>query len=378
MALLPQPSHTTVVKIYEHYEKANAAFKPRPHLGASIIGKECRRALWYDFRWATKAAFIGRILRLFESGNREEFRVLVDLKNAGVTVHEKDPETGKQFQFKDLAGHFSGSMDAAMQGLEEAPKTWHVGECKTHNLKSFTALVKDGVKKSKPLHWHQMNTYMGWSGMKRAAYFAICKDTDDIYLERVEFDKEEFERDRVKANAVITAPEPLTKINNDPAWFECKFCDHHPVCHAQRVPMKSCRTCAHSTPNGDLANKEGVWDCDKHKKKLTYEEQVAGCPNHVFIPALVAYAEPQEAGDNWIAYRNKRNNKLFVNTSMPVSEQPDLEKYLVENSILTVYSSDELHACDPAFVGDLRVDDLKAEMGATVIPQPEIKSDATA
>lgn len=371
MALLPQPSRTTVVKIYEHYEKANAAFKPRPHLGASIIGKECRRALWYDFRWATKAAFIGRILRLFESGNREEFRLIVDLKNAGVTVYDKDPETGKQFQFFDLAGHFSGSMDGCMQGIEEAPKTWHVGELKTHNTKSFAALVKDGVKKSKPQHWHQANTYMGWSGMKRAAYFGINKDTDEIYLERLEFDKEEFERDRHKANCVITAPEPLSKINNDPAWYECKFCDHHAVCHAQRVPMKSCRTCAHSTPNGDLANKEGVWDCDKHKKKLTYDEQVAACPNHLFIPALVAYAEAQEAGDNWIAYRNKRNSKLFINTNMPVSEQPDLEKYLVENDILTVYSSDELHACDPAFVGDLRVDDLKAEMGATVVQQPD-------
>ena len=45
---------------------------PRPmtafaHLGASIIGKDCERALWYDFRWVTRWAFTGRMLRLFDT-----------------------------------------------------------------------------------------------------------------------------------------------------------------------------------------------------------------------------------------------------------------------------------------------------------------------
>ena len=77
MALLPQPQHSTVVKIYRHYEQANATFKPRPHLGASLIGDKCERAIWYVFRWATHTKFEGRMLRLFDSGNREEFRLVV-------------------------------------------------------------------------------------------------------------------------------------------------------------------------------------------------------------------------------------------------------------------------------------------------------------
>lgn len=371
MALLPQPQHTTVVKIYEHYEKANGAWKPRPHLGASLIGNKCERALWYSFRWATWVKFQGRMLRLFDTGNREEFRLVVDLRNAGVTVYDKDPATGKQFEFKDHGGHFSGSMDAAMQGLEEAFKTWHVGEFKTHNAKSFAELTKKGVKEAKPLHWHQMNTYMGWSAMKRAAYFAVCKDTDEIYIERIEFDQVSFERDRAKALRVISAGVPPARISNDPSWFECKFCDHHAVCHVGRAPMVSCRTCVHSTPLSvdDATASNGAWDCDKHKKKLNYVdgkgEQIDACGDHMFIPDLLAFAEVLEAGEDWISYRNRRTGKPFVNATE--TSNPGLDPSAYGSAELSMYTSRELHACDPQLVGDAKVNELKNTFDGKVI-----------
>ena len=54
----------------------------RPQLvGGSQIGNECSRALWYQFRWAWSPDFDGkRMLRLFETGDREEDRVLENLK----------------------------------------------------------------------------------------------------------------------------------------------------------------------------------------------------------------------------------------------------------------------------------------------------------
>src|SRR5688572_4793950 len=60
----------------------------RWHLGASIIGHECSRYLWFSFRWcardegeATKRdanshANLGRKLRLFNRGHREEARFI--------------------------------------------------------------------------------------------------------------------------------------------------------------------------------------------------------------------------------------------------------------------------------------------------------------
>ena len=144
MADLPEPPTPTLSAIYASFE-ARQGDGFRDHLGASLIGKSCARALWYDFRWATPARHTGRILRLFETGQLEEARLVRDLRATGATVLEVDPETGRQFRVEAHGGHFGGSLDAVALGLLEAPKTWHVVEFKTHSAKSFAELVGKGV-----------------------------------------------------------------------------------------------------------------------------------------------------------------------------------------------------------------------------------------
>ena len=90
-------------------------------------------------------------------------------------------------------------------GLLEAPKTWHVVEFKTHGLKSFRELVAKGVTEAKPQHWAQMQIYMHLTGLTRAMYVAICKDTDDLHVERVRADTDAAERLLAKASRVIHA-----------------------------------------------------------------------------------------------------------------------------------------------------------------------------
>ena len=63
MAELPAITSLTREAIFSAYE-ADTRDGFRTHLGASLIGKACERALWYDFRWTTKAKFPGRVLRL--------------------------------------------------------------------------------------------------------------------------------------------------------------------------------------------------------------------------------------------------------------------------------------------------------------------------
>jgi hypothetical protein len=72
MAKLPESLTTppTVSAIYERYEARSGEWR-REHLGGSQIGRECDRALWYGFRWATAPDFDGRLLRLFDTGHRE-------------------------------------------------------------------------------------------------------------------------------------------------------------------------------------------------------------------------------------------------------------------------------------------------------------------
>ena len=306
MAPLPQPTQPTIDAIYRAYE---AAREPgRPHLGASVIGKECERALWYSFRWATAVKHSGRVLRLFERGQREEEVFNANLRAAGVEVLEVDPRTGRQFNFSAHGGHFGGAMDAAALGIIEAPKTWHVCEFKTSSNKLFEKLKKEGVEHAKPEHAAQMQCYMHWSGMTRAFYLVVNKDTDELYSERVRYDKAYGEAILAKAHRIITASEPPPRISERPDWYVCRFCDHHATCHGGQIPEINCRTCCHSTPEMDG---NARWSCAWLHCDVPVEIQRRGheCPHHRFIPAMMPWkAVDASAEDNWILYENGWKN----------------------------------------------------------------------
>lgn len=296
MALLPSPASPTVDAIYAAYE-ADAETGYRAHLGASLIGNDCPRAIWYGFRWATRARHTGRILRLFQTGHLAEPRFVADLRRIGVTVLEVDPDTGRQWTLRDAGGHFGGSMDAVAIGFLEAPKAWHVCEFKTHSAKSFAKLQADGVTISKPLHWAQMQAYMQLAGIDRAFYLAVCKDTDALYQERIRHDADAALRILAKAERIIAAARPPARISDDPAWWQCRLCDHHAVCQDGQAVERHCRACLHAAPVDG-----GAWHCGRHDHPLARQDQEAGCAAHLFIPDLVP-GEQLDAGEDWVSYR---------------------------------------------------------------------------
>jgi hypothetical protein len=151
------------------------------------------------------------------------------------------------------------------------------------------------------MHWIQMNTYMGWTGYERALYAAVNKDTDELYFERVKFDALEFAKTQAKAEAIIFATLPPSRLSDDPAYYKCKMCDHREVCHGIRVPKKSCRTCVHATPT---KNGDGSWHCAKYDIAPTHDQQLTGCLAHLPLPPLLQYAEPLDAGEDWIQFRH--------------------------------------------------------------------------
>jgi hypothetical protein len=310
MAPIPQhPPQPTVEAIYAAYER-NADTEHRPHLGASLIGRECSRELFYTHRWCTNSHHSGRLLRLFQRGQMEEAQFVADLRAAGVTVHEVDPATGNQFRFSDIGGHFGGSMDACAFGLLEAPKTWSVVEMKTHNAKSFAKLKAEGVEKSKPEHAAQMQCYMHWSGLTRAFYLAVCKDNDELYSERIKYNKDLAESLLSKAHRIITAQEPPPRISDNPSWFACQWCSHKAICHEDAIPLVNCRTCAHATPVVD-DSQNGAWICEKFNCPISTETQRQGaqCPAHVFSPALMPWkAVDADENAGWIEYENGLKN----------------------------------------------------------------------
>ena len=295
MADLPAVVSPTREAIFAAYE-ADAYQGFRPHLGASLIGKPCERALWYDFRWTTVAQHPGRLLRLFETGQLEEARFVRNLRRTGATVLEVDPETGRQWRVTAHGGHFGGSLDAVALNLLEAPKTWHVLEFKTHAAKSFVELVAKGVLLAKEQHYAQMQIYLRLTGMTRAMYLAVNKNNDDLYVERVEVDADYADRLLTKAGRIIFATRPPGRVSEDPSWYQCRLCDHADLCHGQAGAAVNCRTCLSSTPV------DGGWQCERHERLLSEADQRVACDKHLYIPDLVP-GEQIDAGTDWVSYR---------------------------------------------------------------------------
>ena len=253
--------------IYSTYKNT----PPRPHLGASIIGKPCLREIWYSFRWAKQVPFEGRMLRLFEAGNAFEDRIVRELQAIGITV------SGRQDRVT-IGPHFSGSIDGIGAGFPESKKP-HLLEFKTHNQKSFDTLVKDGVQSSKPEHFIQMNCYMGVPeiNLDRAYYIAENKNTSELHAERIHFDKDLFYATKLKASEIIFSGVPCDRIAENPAAFACKWCNYKAVCHGAEKMDVSCRTCQYVTVRSDC------FECTKHGGAIPVDFQRLACVDYVPI-----------------------------------------------------------------------------------------------
>lgn len=253
----------------------------RSHMGASGIGKDCARAIWYGFRWFTKPHFEGRILRLFNRGHLEEARFIALLLSVDVKVFQQD-ENGKQFRISDAGGHFGGSGDGVAVGLPDIPPGMPcLLEFKTHGEKSFIKVAKEGVKSAKFEHYVQMNTYMRKMNLSVALYGAVNKNTDELYLEIVPIDTLVGDQFIDRGRQLVFMPQPPKKINESPGWFECKYCDHKPVCHLGKAPERNCRTCWYSKPMED-----GKWYCGlagAAQEPLSEDAQLAGCGSYLVV-----------------------------------------------------------------------------------------------
>ena len=280
MPPLPIPSNDTARLIDEYHE--SIPNRPRSYLGPSSAGVKCDRALWYQFRWVDSEEISGRMLRLFRRGTMEEVTALKDIEAIGCNVIH----TGSDQININFGPHIFGHPDGVIEsGLPEAPKSRHIWECKTHNKKSFDALEKEGVEKSKPAHFIQMQLYMHGTHIERALYYAVCKDDDRIYTERIKYQKEIAVASLERLSRIIYSDYAPARISDNPAWFECKWCSYFQVCHNGKLPKRNCRTCLHSTPG--LNNY--YWDCALDGGSLDTAFQQEACRGHVPHPDLVPW-----------------------------------------------------------------------------------------
>lgn len=242
----------------------------RHYNGLSSIGTKCIRRLQFNHYDCLSITNSCRMIRLFGVGHRMEPVLIAELKKfLGLWVHSE------QLECIGFAGHWKGHIDGLGEFLPDSKfytpdHEVFLMEFKTHKASSFADVKKNGVKKSKPMHYDQMTSYMGHLlkhiKRRRAMYVAYNKDTSEIYLEWVEFDEAHFNELKRKESEVVLADSLLPRIGNDsPMWFDCKLCDALGVCFGKEPVSKSCKNCEHVDIHDN-----GLWTCSKGKDLKGY------------------------------------------------------------------------------------------------------------
>lgn len=268
------PALSAEIKRRIDAQSASEVDEPRWHLGASEIGEECLRRVWYKYRWIKHEEFSGAMRRLFQRGHSEEPKIVALLRSIGCVVSEYDPVTGKQWRSSLLFGHYGGSCDGIANVTVNDVSLSCQLECKTHNRKSFADLVNHGVKKSKPKHYTQMCVYGKFNNLDIGLYFAVCKDNDDIHVELVSLDRDVADKAERTAEVIINAKSPPDRISNNSSFYKCKSCFLRGVCHLGEPIARNCRSCKFASPS---AGGNAEWTCGKWKAVIPREHAPNGC-----------------------------------------------------------------------------------------------------
>lgn len=209
--------------------------------------------------------------RLFDRGKREEHVIYRWLRGIGAVIHTT------QTKYSWHENHFGGSSDGIIELPEE--RYGKLGklllEIKTKGTGSgFTSLILDGVRRSAPMHWHQMNVYGIGEGVNKALYIVVNKNDDSINTELVQLDSAVGEENIHKALRIIQADAPPPKFSHIPSNMICKTCPALHVCHLSAEPLHNCRSCAASKPSYN-----GTWYCLTFNAVIPEEVIKTGCPN---------------------------------------------------------------------------------------------------
>ena len=259
----------------------------RSHLGASLIGRECKRYLWYVFRWCLHEKTTGRQQRLFNRGHREEARFIEWLEGIGFKVwfenRDEDPnEKGEypQYRISDVMGHFGGSLD----GIAILPERYGIAEPVLLEFKTngtgagFNKLADDGMPIAKPEHFAQTSTYGKKYNFRYCVYLNINKNDDSLHIEVVKLNHNLGEQMIMKAEQIIMSQTAPARLSDNPTFHKCGYCHMKEVCHKGAVVEVNCRSCAFARP---VENAE--WFCEVHNGNIPKDFIPKACPSYKAI-----------------------------------------------------------------------------------------------
>ena len=259
----------------------------RSHLGASLIGRECKRYLWYVFRWCLHEKTTGRQQRLFNRGHREEARFIEWLEGIGFKVwfenrdeHPNEKGEYPQYRISDVMGHFGGSLD----GIAVLPERYGIAEPVLLEFKTngtgagFNKLADDGMPIAKPEHFAQTSTYGKKYNFRYCVYLNINKNDDSLHIEVVKLNHNLGEQMIMKAEQIIMSQTAPARLSDNPTFHKCGYCHMKEVCHKGAVVEVNCRSCAFARP---VENAE--WFCEVHNGNIPKDFIAKACPSYKAI-----------------------------------------------------------------------------------------------
>lgn len=212
----------TLTKLIEDHQ-AHIEDDVRDYIGASSIGSNCFRQIWYGYKGFKGEGVSPKTRRTWDIGKNLEGLIVKWLENAGAEIIT----TNLDYSAKELP-FFRGHYDALLI-LEKRP---YILEIKTAKDASFKVFADKGLRLWNPQYYAQIQSYMGMSEIYNAYILVLNKDSSVISDELVLFDEEFYKGLEDKAKMIASANMPPPRINSSPLWFECKLCKFNKVCHS--------------------------------------------------------------------------------------------------------------------------------------------------
>jgi hypothetical protein len=215
----------TINKLTKLIEKSQAKSvdEIRNYIGASGIGSDCLRQIWYQYQGVEGESVPARTKRIWAVGKRLEGLILDWLEDAGIEIARTWCDLKA-----DGMPYFQGHVDAVWikKGIAFA-----IIEVKTAKAASFGVFVKKGAKVWNPQYYAQIQSYMGMSGVFSTYILVLNKDNSDLSDELVKFDPVFYEGLKQKAYMIHRATVEPPRIHGSPMYFKCKMCKFNKVCH---------------------------------------------------------------------------------------------------------------------------------------------------
>lgn len=194
----------------------------RDYIGASSIGSDCLRQIWYQFNGVKAEKVPTKFRRTWAIGKNLENLIIDWLIDAGIRVERLNFTLESK-----VVPRFQGHIDSLIFFGDRGS----ILEVKTAKDASFKIFVKKGVKIWNPQYYAQIQSYMGMLEVNSAYILVLNKDNSALSDEFVIFDPVFYKKLEEKAQMIYGAHVEPPRINGSPLWYQCKCCKFNKVCH---------------------------------------------------------------------------------------------------------------------------------------------------